>query len=71
MAIPRLSSYNCNLNGYIGVQPHVVPPVLNHISGRRAGVAGIYNRASYRDEKKAAPTLRAPDIDQLKRSGEH
>ena len=28
----------------LGVLPHVVEAVLNHISGHRAGVAGIYNR---------------------------
>ena len=38
--------------GDLGVQPHVVEAVLNHISGTRAGVAGIYNRAAYRDEKR-------------------
>lgn len=38
----------------IGVLPHVVEAVLNHVSGSRAGVAGIYNRASYASEKRAA-----------------
>jgi len=38
----------------IGVQPHIIEAVLNHISGARRGVAGIYNRAQYADEKKAA-----------------
>ena len=38
----------------IGVQPHIVEAVLNHISGVRRGVAGIYNRAVYADEKRAA-----------------
>lgn len=38
----------------IGVQPHVVEAVLNHVSGSRAGVAGVYNRASYATEKRAA-----------------
>ena len=28
--------------------------VLNHISGTRAGVAGIYNRYKYDDEKRNA-----------------
>ena len=41
----------------LGVLPHVVEAVLNHISGSRAGVAGIYNRATYAAEKKAALTL--------------
>jgi integrase len=34
--------------------PHVVEAVLNHISGFRAGVAGIYNQEEYFDEKRAA-----------------
>jgi integrase len=36
----------------LGVQPHVVEAILNHVSGARAGVAGIYNRATYREEKR-------------------
>lgn len=38
----------------IGIQPHVIEAVVNHISGHKGGVAGIYNRATYFDEKKAA-----------------
>ena len=38
----------------IGVQPHIVEAVLNHVSGHKAGVAGIYNRASYEAEKRTA-----------------
>lgn len=38
----------------LGVAPHIVEAVLNHVSGSRAGVAGIYNRASYREEKRDA-----------------
>jgi integrase len=40
-----------------GVQPHVIEAVLNHVSGHRAGVAGIYNRASYAREKAVALDL--------------
>jgi integrase len=40
--------------GDLGVFPHVVEAILNHISGHRAGVAGIYNRAIYAPEKRAA-----------------
>ncbi len=36
------------------VQPHIIEAILNHVSGHRAGVAGVYNRATYRDEKRAA-----------------
>jgi integrase len=38
----------------IGIQPHIIEAVLNHISGHRGGVAGIYNRANYAAEKTAA-----------------
>ncbi|WFU55709.1 site-specific integrase [Bradyrhizobium pachyrhizi] len=38
----------------IGIAPHVVEAALNHISGAKAGVAGVYNRAQYAAEKKAA-----------------
>jgi integrase len=41
----------------LGVQPHVIEAVLNHVSGHKAGVAGVYNRASYAAEKRAALTL--------------
>jgi hypothetical protein len=41
----------------LGVQPHVIEAVLNHVSGHRAGVAGIYNRASYEREKTIALDL--------------
>jgi integrase len=38
----------------LGVMPHIVEAVLNHVSGHKAGVAGVYNRASYRVEMRAA-----------------
>jgi integrase len=38
----------------LGIPPHVVEAVLNHKSGTIKGVAAIYNRYSYADEKKAA-----------------
>jgi integrase len=38
----------------IGVLPHVVEAVVNHVSGHRAGVAGVYNRATYAAEKRDA-----------------
>ncbi len=37
-----------------GTQPHIVEAVLNHISGSKAGVAGVYNRAAYAAEKRIA-----------------
>ena len=38
----------------LGIMPHIIEAILNHVSGARAGVAGIYNRALYSAEKKAA-----------------
>jgi integrase len=40
--------------GDLGIQPHVVEAVLNHISGTKAGVAGTYNKAQYLKEKREA-----------------
>jgi integrase len=36
------------------IQPHIIEAVLNHVSGHKAGVAGIYNRAAYDEEKREA-----------------
>jgi integrase len=46
----------------LGVMPHVVEAVLNHVSGARSGVAGVYNRAVYAAEKAQALTLWADHI---------
>jgi integrase len=34
----------------LGALPHIIEAILNHVSGHRAGVAGIYNRARYEGE---------------------
>jgi integrase len=34
----------------LGIAPHVIECVLNHVSGFRRGVAGVYNRSSYARE---------------------
>ena len=38
----------------IGVQPHVIEAILNHVSGHKGGIAGVYNRATYAVEKADA-----------------
>ncbi|MCW6506908.1 integrase arm-type DNA-binding domain-containing protein [Hyphomicrobiales bacterium BP6-180914] len=53
----------------LGVLPHVIEAVLNHISGHRAGVAGVYNRATYAADKRAALALWAERIAKLTRTG--
>ena len=39
----------------LGVLPHVVEAVVNHVSGdAKRGVAGVYNKAKYAPEKREA-----------------
>jgi integrase len=38
----------------LGVQPHIIEAVLNHQSGHKRGVAGIYNHAQYAAQKPEA-----------------
>jgi integrase len=38
----------------IGVQPHIIEAVLNHKTGIVSGVAAVYNRYAYVDEKREA-----------------
>jgi integrase len=38
-----------------GTEPHIVEALLNHVSGAaKRGVAGVYNKAQYREPKRAA-----------------
>jgi integrase len=46
----------------LGVAPHIIEAVLNHISGHKAGVAGIYNRATYEREKRTALVMWAEHV---------
>jgi integrase len=38
----------------LGVEPHHVEAALNHYSGHRAGISGVYNRSPYSAQIKAA-----------------
>jgi integrase len=46
----------------LGVHPHIIEAVLNHVSGHKGGVAGIYNRATYDKEKREALNLWADHV---------
>jgi integrase len=37
-----------------GIAPHVVDKLLNHVSGAIRGIAAVYNRHSYTDERRRA-----------------
>jgi integrase len=54
-------AFSTMLHDDLGIPPHVVERLLNHISGHQGGVAGRYNKAEYLNEKKQA----------LARWGEH
>jgi integrase len=49
----------------LGVQPHIIEAVLNHVSGHKGGVAGIYNRAKYSGEMRDALQRWADHLDQI------
>jgi integrase len=46
----------------IGIQPHIIEALLNHVSGHKRGVAGIYNRALYEREIASALALWAEHV---------
>jgi integrase len=53
----------------IGIQPHVVEACLNHVSGAKAGVAGIYNREMYEKEKREAFERWAEHVERVATAG--
>jgi integrase len=48
--------------GDLGIRPHVVETVLNHVSGHRSGIAGTYNHSLYPAETVQAMNLWADHI---------
>jgi hypothetical protein len=38
----------------LGIRPDVIELAVNHISGSRGGIAGVYNRSELLDERRAA-----------------
>ena len=49
----------------LGVLPHIIEAVLNHVSGHKAGVAGVYKLALYRDEVRKALQVWADHLDKI------
>lgn len=54
----------------LGVQPHIVEAVLNHHSGHKRGVAGIYNRSPYAREVKTALSIWADHVASITQGAE-
>lgn len=53
----------------LGVLPHIIEAILNHISGHKGGVAGVYNRARYEGEMREALAKLGNYIDGLADTG--
>jgi hypothetical protein len=49
----------------IGVLPHIVEACLNHVSGAKASVAGVYNKAKYNREKREALEKWADHVERI------
>ena len=43
--------------GELGIAPHVIEAVVNHVSGSKGGIAGVYNRALHLPERRRALAL--------------
>ena len=52
----------------LGVRLEVTEAVLNHVSGSRAGIVGVYQRHSYLEEKAAALKTWAMEVARLSRA---
>jgi integrase len=46
----------------IGIQPWIIESTLNHISGFKAGIAGVYNKSTHETEKAQALTRWAAHV---------
>jgi len=55
----------------LGVLPHVVETILNHRSGHKAGVGGVYNRAVYEREVRAALLMWADHLQSIVEGTDH
>jgi integrase len=51
--------------GELGILPHVVEQTLNHVSGAKAGVAGVYNRSKMTDAVREGLQRWADHLDQI------
>src|SRR6516165_9725104 len=49
----------------LGILPHVIEQALNHVSGAKAGVAGVYNRAKMSDAVRSALQAWADYLDRI------
>lgn len=55
----------------LNIAPHVVDRILNHVSGTIRGVAAVYNRHAYLEERKSALDAWSQYVQGLVRPGVH
>jgi integrase len=53
----------------LGVRLEVTEAVLNHLSGTRSGIVGVYQRHNYFDEKRTALSTWGREVERLVRAG--
>lgn len=53
----------------LGVRLEVTEAVLNHLSGTRAGIVGVYQRHTFTDEKRAALEMWVAEVERLVGAG--
>ena len=53
-ALEKSTGRERELANGLGIAPHTVEAILNHVSGHKSGVAGTYNRSTYASEKRIA-----------------
>jgi integrase len=46
----------------LGTGPHIIEALLNHVSGHKHGVHGVYNRSTYEREKRVALQTRTEHV---------
>jgi integrase len=56
--------------GDLGVAPHVIETILNHVSGHKRGIGGVYNRSPYFADTQRALALWGDHIRSLVEGGE-
>jgi integrase len=59
----KLTPHDRELAKGLGILPHVVEAILNHVSGHLQGVAQVYNRSTYSKEKRTALDLWATHLE--------
>ncbi|WP_448665230.1 hypothetical protein ACG3SL_05350 [Sphingomonas sp. CJ20] len=62
------SSRPLDINGQCEIALEVTEAVLNHLSGSRAGIVGVYQRHNYLDEKGVALKAWAKEVSRLTRA---